>query len=123
LNTSKNKILFVDDDAQLRGMVKEELAAAGYVLDEASDAPQAMEMLRSGNYDLILLDITLPGKSGMDVLKFVKEEGLRCRVIMLTGMVGLSAAVDSMKLGAADYVTKPYNINYLLASIERVLSN
>ncbi|MCZ6775611.1 MAG: response regulator [Ignavibacteria bacterium] len=123
MNSSKKKILFVDDDAQLRGMVKEQLSSAGYVLDEAGDAPQAMEMLQSGNYDLMLLDITLPGKSGMDVLKYVKEEGLRCRVIMLTGIVGLSAAVDSMKLGADDYVTKPYNMNYLLASIERILSN
>lgn len=123
MSNPKKKILFVDDDAELRGIVKDQLATAGYALDEASDAPQAMEKLRSGNYDLMLLDITLPGKSGMDVLKYVKEEGLRCRVIMLTGMVGLSAAVDSMKLGADDYVTKPYNMNYLLASIERVLSN
>jgi DNA-binding response OmpR family regulator len=121
LGQNKNKILFVDDDAELREIVKEQLSSEGYVLDEAEDGNRAIEKIKQQSYDLLLLDITMPGKSGMDVLKFAKEASPACHVIMLTGMVGLSVAIESLKLGADDYITKPYNMDYLLASIKRVL--
>jgi DNA-binding response OmpR family regulator len=121
LGQNKNKILFVDDDAELREIVKEQLCSEGYVLDEAEDGNRAIEKIKLQTYDLLLLDITMPGKSGMDVLKFAKETSPGCHVIMLTGMVGLSVAIESLKLGADDYITKPYNMDYLLASIRRVL--
>ena len=79
-------------------------------------------MLKAGDYDVLLLDINMPGKTGIDVLKFVKEEGLNCRVIMLTGRVGFSIATETIKLGAVEYITKPFTLEYLLSSIERVLA-
>jgi DNA-binding response OmpR family regulator len=121
VSKNRNKILFVDDDDELREIVRDQLTAAGYELDEAVDGEAAIEKLGSVEYDLVLLDITMPGATGMDVLKFIKERSLTCRVIMLTGMVGLSVAIDSMKMGADDYITKPYHMEYLLASIKRSL--
>jgi len=118
---TQNNILFVDDDAELRTIVREQLAMEGYEVDEAEDGLKAMEMVKEGTYALVLLDITMPGKSGLDVLKFVKNRTPGCKVIMLTGVAGLAVAIDSLKLGADDYITKPYNMSYLLSSIKRAL--
>ncbi|MGB2960682.1 MAG: response regulator [Bacteroidota bacterium] len=116
------KILFADDDSALREVVGVQLVGQGYVVEEADDGEKTVEMLRGGNYDVLLLDINMPGKTGIDVLKFVKEEGLNCRVIMLTGRVGFSIATETIKLGAVEYITKPFTLEYLLSSIERVLA-
>jgi DNA-binding response OmpR family regulator len=114
-------ILFVDDDPDLREIVADQLAVSGYEVDAADDGAMAIDKLEQKPYDVVLLDITMPNKNGMDVLRFTKERGLGCKVIMLTGMVGLSVAIESIKLGAADYITKPYNMDYLLASIKRAI--
>lgn len=115
------RILFVDDDADLRRIVKDQLVPQGYVMDEAEDGAKAIAMLEKGKYNLMLLDINMPVKSGIDVLKFIKEKGLACKVIMLTGRVGFSVATETLKLGADDYITKPFNIDYLLFAIKRVM--
>ena len=115
------RILFVDDDADLRRIVKDQLVPQGFVMDEAEDGAKAIAMLEKGNYSLMLLDINMPVKSGIDVLKFIKEKGLTCKVIMLTGRVGFSVATETLKLGADDYITKPFNIDYLLFAIKRVM--
>lgn len=120
--TDNYKILLAEDDEDLRGIVRDLLKRNDYSVVEATDGNDALEILRSNDYDLLLLDINMPGKSGVEVLQFIKQHNLACRVIMLTGTVGLNAAIESLKLGAADYITKPFNVNYLLASIKRVLS-
>jgi DNA-binding response OmpR family regulator len=117
----QTKILYVDDDAALREIVKDQLSSQGFVVDEAEDGAAAIKKLGSGDIDLMLLDINMPNKSGIDVLKFIKEKSLKCKVIMLTGRVGFSVATESLKLGADDYITKPFNMDYLLFSIKRVL--
>ena len=118
---SQARILVVDDDDALRVLVRSQLEGAGYQLDEAKDGTSAIEKLGLGEYDLMLLDINMPEKSGIDVLRFWKEKGLKCRVIMLTGRVGFSIATESLKLGADEYITKPFSLEYLLSSIKRVL--
>ncbi len=115
------RILYVDDDPDLRTIVRDQLTLVGYVLDEAEDGAVAIQMLGTGNYDLMLLDINMPRKSGIDVLKIIKDQGLKCKVIMLTGRVGFSVATETLKLGADDYITKPFTIDYLLFSIKRVM--
>jgi two-component system, OmpR family, response regulator len=115
-------ILYVDDDTALRKIVVDQLAAQGYAVDEAEDGEEALSKLEKGNYDLMLLDINMPNKSGIDVLKLLKERSNKCKVIMLTGRVGFTVATESLKLGADDYITKPFNLEYLLFSIRRVLS-
>lgn len=122
LASARSSILFVDDDDELREIVRTQLEDEGYEVDEAVDGLMAMQKLQQRPYDLVLLDITMPLKSGMDVLSFVKERSMKCHVIMLTGVVGLSMAIDSLSLGADDYITKPYNMDYLLSSIKRVLN-
>jgi DNA-binding response OmpR family regulator len=115
------RVLFVDDDADMRRIVKDQLGPQGFVMDEAEDGAKAIAMLEKGNYNLMLLDINMPVKSGIDVLKFIKEKGLACKVIMLTGRVGFSVATETLKLGADDYITKPFNLDYLLFAIKRVM--
>src|SRR5512135_2384879 len=112
------RILIVDDDTDLRRIVKDQLTPQGFVVDEAEDGAKAIAMLEKGNYGLMLLDINMPVKSGIDVLKFIREKGLPCKVIMLTGRVGFSVATETLKLGADDYITKPFNIDYLLFAIK-----
>ncbi len=86
----------------------------GYELDEAGDGAEAIRKLEKGNYDLLLLDINMPGKSGLDVLKFIKEKNLHCRIIMLSGRLGFSVATEALKLGADEYITKPFSVEFLL---------
>jgi len=118
---SQARILVVDDDDALRVLIKSQLEGAGYLSDEAKDGTSAIERLEGSAYDLMLLDINMPEKSGIDVLRFWKEKGLKCRVIMLTGRVGFSIATESLKLGADEYITKPFSLEYLMSSIKRVL--
>ena len=116
------KILFVDDDSALRKVVKTQLTGMGYLVDEADDGQTAIEKLQGGAYTLMLLDINMPKKSGIDVLKFLREKKIQCKVIMLTGRVGFSIASETMKLGADEYVTKPFSLEYLISTMQRVLA-
>jgi two-component system response regulator ResD len=118
---SQARILVVDDDDALRDLVRNQLEGAGYLLDDANNGTSAMEKLGKGTYDLMLLDINMPEKSGIDVLRFWKEKALKCKVIMLTGRVGFSIATESLRLGADEYITKPFSLEYLMSSIKRVL--
>ena len=117
------KILLVDDDDTLRGILQGILKSRGYHVIEASDCTTALSMLRTERFNLVLLDITLPDRSGFDVLTFVNENHLPIKVIMITGTIGLENAVRSVTLGAEDYISKPYNPNYLLRSIEHALTS
>ena len=119
---NKKRILLVDDDNDLRGLVLELLESRGFVVSEASDGESALTALRSAEYDLILLDITLPDISGLKILEFVRENHLTCKVIMATGTSGHDLAIKSGTLGAQDYIYKPYSANHLLQSVEYVLS-
>lgn len=114
-------ILFVDDDAELRQLVSTQLGEAGYLVEESGDGSDAIRKLQNSVFDVVLLDIMLPGVSGIDVLKFMRDHDLPSRIIMITGLTGLSFAVRSITLGADDYITKPYTMEYLLSSIRRVI--
>jgi DNA-binding NtrC family response regulator len=117
------KILLVDDDDDLRDIVRTEvMMAKGYRIVEAADCDTAIRLLQRESFDLVLLDITLPDKSGLEVLKFMNQKHLSTKVIMVTGTAGLENAIMSSALGAQDYITKPFTINYLLRSVEHVLS-
>jgi DNA-binding response OmpR family regulator len=116
-----HKILYTDDDASIRAAVRGEITDAGYELDEAGDGTEAIRKLEKGGYDLLLLDINMPGKSGLDVLKYIKEKNLPCRIIMLSGRLGFSVATEALKLGADEYITKPFSVEFLLLNIKKVL--
>jgi DNA-binding response OmpR family regulator len=115
------KILYADGDSSIRNAVRGDIVEAGYELDEASDGAEAIGKLETGNYDVLLLDINMPGKSGLDVLKFIREKKLSCRIIMLSGRLGFTVATEALKLGADEYITKPFSVDFLLLAIKRVL--
>jgi len=119
----KNRILVVDDEAALRTVLSSELHTEGYLVSTASDGDEAIDLLQSHSYDLILLDIKMPRVDGFQVLRFVKEKLPHIKVIMLTGFADLKNAIESKKLGAEDFISKPYDLIDLLATIERVLAS
>jgi DNA-binding response OmpR family regulator len=114
------KLLVVDDEDTLRTLVKYELEQRGYSVSEAESGETAMEKLRSDHFDLVILDIRMPGMDGMEVLKNIREENLADKVIMLTGVGEMKIARDSLQLGANDFLTKPYELKTLLACMDRV---
>ena len=122
LMAEKNRILVVDDEDALRTVLSAELEGEGYRVSSAGDGAEAINILKTQVFDLILLDIKMPNVDGFEVLKFVKENQPSTKVIMLTGFADLKNAIESKKLGAEDFVSKPYDLVDLLTTVERVLS-
>ncbi|MFH0989077.1 MAG: response regulator [bacterium] len=118
----KNRILVVDDEDALRTVLSAELEGEGYKVNMAADGAEAISILKLQEFDLILLDIKMPNVDGFEVLKFIKDNHPKSKVIMLTGFADLKNAIESKKLGAEDFVSKPYDLVDLLTTVERVLS-
>ena len=118
----KERILLVEDEEKLARMVEMELTYEGYQVEKAYDGPTGLERARSGQFDLLLLDIMLPGLSGMEVLRRLRKES-RMPVIMLTARDSVIDKVSGLDSGANDYVTKPFDIEELLARIRAALRN
>ncbi len=110
------RILLVEDEEKLARMVELELQYEGYEVDKAFDGSDGLEKALSGRFDLILLDVMLPGMSGMEVLRRLRKES-QVPVIMLTARDAVMDKVSGLDLGANDYITKPFAIEELLARI------
>lgn len=121
--TDKPRILVVDDEDPLRTVLSQELRGEGYEVETAADGEMALEIIQKQPFDLVLLDIRMPKKDGFEVLRYIKENYKNLKVIMLTGFADLKNAIESKKLGAEDFVSKPYDLVDLLSTIERVLSD
>ena len=117
------RILLVDDDDDLRSVIMTTLEMEGYEVEEAWNCGTALSLLGRKSYDVVLLDITLPDDSGFRVLEYINDSRKPIPVIMTTGTSGLDNALKSITLGAQDYITKPYNPNYLVKAIEHALAN
>ena len=102
----KRKILVVDDDSTMRGYLGEVLRRQNYDVDLAEDGKKALIKFQNNDFDLVITDIRMPGITGMDVLKKVKESKPSCDVIMITAFGSISNAVEAVKLGAYDYLEK-----------------
>lgn len=118
----KARILVVDDEDALRTVLSSELEGEGYEVDTAGDGDEAIDIVQKKQFNLVLLDIKMPKVDGFEVLKFIKDKSPHVKVIMLTGFADLKNAIESKKLGAEDFVSKPYYLVDLLTTIERVLS-
>ena len=114
------KILLVEDEEKLARFVELELTHEGYQVDKAFDGRIGLEMAEAGGYDLILLDIMLPGINGLEVLRRLRRTS-RTPVIMLTARDAVMDKVTGLDTGADDYVTKPFSIEELLARIRVAL--
>lgn len=118
----KSRILVVDDEDTLRTVLSQELKGEGYDVDTAADGQIAIDTLKNKLFELVLLDIKMPNVNGFEVLKYIKQNHPNLKVIMLTGFADLKNAIESKKLGAEDFVSKPYDLVDLITTIERVLS-
>ncbi|MEK6672003.1 MAG: sigma-54 dependent transcriptional regulator [Nitrospirota bacterium] len=113
------KVLVVDDEEPLRRLLKKELARKGFLVDAASDGDAALKMLGEDVYDVVLVDIVMPGMDGISLIKKIKEDPDPPTVIVLTGKATVETAVEAMKNGAFDYFTKPYKLDELIIVINR----
>ena len=113
------RVLVADDDKNLKKVIMSELSDGRFDVHETDSGIKAMEFLEKEEYDVLLLDLNMPGLGGMDVLKKIKTLEIPTEVIILTGHATVSTAVEAMKLGAYDYLTKPFKIEELKAIIEK----
>jgi len=118
----KKRVLLVDDEPRVRASLKMVLEPA-YDILEAADAQQGLEAFKRESPSLVLLDVILPGTDGLSVLQTMRSEDSSIPVIMLTGTKSVKTAVDAMKLGAADYLSKPFDIEELRIVVDRTLNS
>lgn len=118
---SKQKILLVDDEASIRSALREILEFEGYEIEEAVSGDQALELLDKVRPNLIMLDIKMKGKDGLETLDEIRSHGNEVPVIMLSGHGNLETAVQATKLGAYDFLQKPPDLNRLLISVRNAL--
>jgi len=115
------RILLVEDEPGLVLTLSDLLGAEGYEVESATDGPSGLSKALTGKFDLIVLDVMLPGKSGLEVCRELRQQGNLVAVLMLTAKTQLYDRVVGLKLGADDYLTKPFEPPELLARIEALL--
>ncbi|MFS0778902.1 response regulator transcription factor [Neobacillus sp. 3P2-tot-E-2] len=121
MSTKKGSILVVEDEEKIARVLELELEYEGYDVTKAIDGLEALEAYRTGNWDLILLDVMLPGLSGIEILRRIRKNDLHTPVILLTAKSSVEDKVSGLDLGANDYITKPFQIEELLARIRAAL--
>ena len=117
---SAGRILVVDDDPQIRRVLKVTLTGQGYEVDDAKSGDAALEMLRDARFDLVLLDMNMPGTSGLDTCRAIREQS-EIAIIVLTVRDNETDKVEALDAGADDYVTKPFTTPVLSARIRAAL--
>lgn len=121
MSTKKGSILVVEDEEKIARVLELELEYEGYKVAKVIDGLEALEAYRTGNWDLILLDVMLPGLSGIEILRRIRKNDLQTPVILLTAKSSVEDKVSGLDLGANDYITKPFQIEELLARIRAAL--
>ena len=117
----QERILIVDDDPAARKLITRILSEEGYQCEEVDSAIQVLDRLRSNKAELVILDIRMPGKSGIEILPEIKAGHPDTAVIMVTAVAEITSAVQCMKLGAEDYICKPFKMDELVLAEESVL--
>ncbi len=117
------KILIVEDKASLAEMLKETLELAGYEVEVANDGAEGIEKVKDSKVDVVITDMKLPKKNGLEVLKASKDENPLTPVIVMTAYGSIETAVNAMKLGAYDFITKPLDTDHLQLLIQRSVKN
>ena len=113
------RILISDDDETLCYLLKEELLSESYDVDIVYDGKYAIQKLKETNYDILLLDLEMQMVSGEKVLRFVKENRPRLQVIVLTAQSDMRTAIECIKLGAYDFINKPYDFQQLVGQLPK----
>ncbi len=114
------RLLLIDDENDFRQTLAKRLAKRGYIVDQAADGRQGLAMLADGTFDVVVLDVKMPGMSGIEVLREIKARRVPVEVILLTGHATTASGVEGIKSGAFDYLTKPIELDHLTAKIAQV---
>jgi putative two-component system response regulator len=117
----KGKILVVDDEAPMRRCIKKGLTIAGYECLEVSDSRETLINVQAEDPDLVILDIMMPGKSGRELLPEIVKSHPEVAVIMSTAIIEPKTIIECMKMGAQDYITKPFNVEEIVQSVDKAL--
>jgi two-component system nitrogen regulation response regulator GlnG len=117
---SITRILVADDEESMRWVLSKALKRKGFSVDLAIDGRQALSMIQDGSYDLAILDIKMPGINGLDLLDKIREQKKELLVVIMTAEASMKNAVEAMKRGAYDYITKPFDLDVIDAIIEKV---
>ncbi len=108
--TAPTKILIVDDEADIRSLLLRGLSDSSFECVQSSSAFDAMAKLKNDRFSLVMCDVCMPGMSGIELLRIIKRSDPDMSVIMITGVLDLASAVDALKMGACDYITKPFDL-------------
>jgi nitrogen regulation protein NR(I) len=119
---ANQKILVVEDDDTVRDVLESFLGGKGFEVMLAKNGEEGVDVLRAEKFDLILTDLVMPGVSGMDVLREVINLKINIPVVVMTAFGTVQTAVEAMRIGAFDYITKPFNLDELMLVIEKALS-
>ena len=117
------KMLVVDDDANLRQSLHDQFVEEEFTVDRADDGDVALDMIKNNHYDIVLLDLKMPRMNGMTVLTEMKKLVKHPHVVVLTIVDDVAKAIECVRLGADDYLTKPYDPEELLHVVIKVLSS
>ena len=114
-------VLIVDDEASVRTSLEKALSKAGYVTKSAGSGNEALKMLQKQSVDIVLSDLKMPDGDGLDLIRGIKMKNTGVEVILLTGFGTVDKAVEAMKEGAYDFITKPFKKAVILSTIERAI--
>ena len=120
---NNGKVLVVDDEASLRMLLSNELSRMGFTVETVDNGADALARVRQDFFNVVLLDIIMPKMGGVEVLRIMKKEDILSEVIVLTGNATIESCVECMKIGAFEYVHKPYQLPELCIQIERAIDH
>ena len=114
------KILLVEDEPKINQFIKKGLEQQGYVIDSATDGISALEMVSVSDYDLVILDLMLPGQNGFEVLGNMKQFGIKSPVLIVSALGNSEHVIKGLDLGAIDYIRKPFDFGEFLARVRAI---
>ena len=121
MENSKNHILIVDDDDRIRNLLKDYLSENSYIVSTAENADQAKERLHFLKFDIIILDVMMPGQNGYDLTKEIKKQ-IKVPIILLTAKGEVESRIKGLEIGADDYIGKPFEPKELLLRIKNIIN-
>src|SRR5690349_12104150 len=116
-----SRILIIDDERAIRSSLKEILTFEKHEVDEAADGTEGLKKAESGNFDLVFCDIKIPKMDGMEVLSKLIEKNVDVPIVMISGHGTIDTAVEAIKKGAYDFISKPPDLNRLLVTVRNAL--
>jgi DNA-binding response OmpR family regulator len=120
-DTPPRRILVIDDEEVVHASLRKILSRLGFAVDAVLTAQAGLDRLANERYDLVITDLIMPGMNGIELLNELQERGTRPPILMITGYPTIRTAVQALRLGAMDYIAKPYTRKELLAPVKRAL--